>query len=507
MELQFCSNRSSAALSSYGSKASFFVPAIGAFPLTYQWLLDGTNILGATNAILTLDGVQFSDAARYSVIIGNQFGTVTSPEATLNVIPLRIATQPQGTSTFRGDNVSLSVSVDGQGPFNYQWALNGQELVGATSSSLLLSNAQPFQSGDYSVSIQNSVGSITSSVANVLISEVAEWGDPSVASAYLPPTTLTNTIAVAASEYRNLALKKDGTVAAWGGDTYGPVDPPVGLTNVIAVADSMTESLALLSDGTVVGWGRNSTPPDDLTNVVAIAAGIDFSMALKADGTVAAWGMDTEGSTEVPPNLSNVVSIAACSYAALALKQDGHVVAWGWGYHGQTNVPPYSDIVAIGSGYDYCAALRANGSIVVWGDNQIVGATNLAGVVSISCGENFMSALKSDGTVIQWGNQTSTPARLRNVVAISCGFYQTLALIGDAPPIMDPPLSPQARNGNTFSVAVPTRSGKVYALEYKNSLNDPVWTALPLQAGDGTTKSLVDPTANTSRRFYRVQVW
>jgi len=492
----------------YGSTACLFVPATGAFPLTYQWLLDGTNILGATNAILTIDGIQFSDAARYSVIVSNQFGTVTTPEAALNVVPLRITTQPQGTSTFRGDNVSLSVGVDGQGPFFYQWTLDGQELSGATGSSLQLSNAQPFQSGGYSVSIQNA-GSITSSVANVLISEVALWGDPALANGYAVPTTLTNIIAVAASRYRNLALKKDGTVAAWGGDTYGPVDPPDGLTNVIAVAASMTESLALLADGTVVGWGRNSTPPDGLTNVVAIAAGIDFSIALKADGTVNAWGFDTYGSTEVPPDISNVVSVAACSYAGLALKRDGSVTAWGWGYHGQTNVPPFNDFVAIGSGYDYCAALRANGAIVIWGDNQIVGdvPAKLTGVISISCGWDFMSALKSDGTVVLWGNQTNTPARLRNVVAISSGYYHTLALIGDAPLILNPPFSPPKCSGNTFSIDVPTRSGKVYDLEYKNSLNDASWTPLPLQAGDGSMRLLTDPTASGPQRFYRVRVW
>ncbi len=494
----------------YGSKASLFVPATGAFPLTYQWRLDGTNITGATNAILTIDNVQFSDAARYSVVVSNQFGTVTTADAALSVVPSHVTTQPHGTSTFRGDNVALSVGVDGQGPFSYHWTLNGQELSESKSSSLQLSNAQPFQSGAYRVYIQNAAGSITSSIANVIISEVALWGDPNVASAYAVPTTLTNIIAVAASEYRNVALKKDGTVTAWGGTTYGPVDPPDGLTNVIGVAASMTESLALLADGTVVGWGRNSTPPDGLSNVVAIAAGIDFSVALKADGTVTAWGIDTYGSTEVPPDLSNVVSVAACSYAGLALKRDGNVVAWGWGYHGQTNVPPFNDFVAIGSGYDYCAALRANGTIVVWGDNQIVGSppANVTSVISISCGWDFMSALKSDGTVVLWGNQTNTPDRLRNVVAISCGYYHTLALIGDLPLVPNPPFSPPVCTSNTFSIDVPTRSGKVYGLEYKNSPNDAEsWAPLPLQAGNGSSVRLSDPTASAPQRFYRVRVW
>jgi len=496
----------------YGSKVALFVPASGGFPLTYQWLCDGTNIPGATNAILIIDSVGFNNVGHYSVVVSNPFGQVTSPQAALNVVPLRITRQPQNISTFRGDDVSLSVTVDGQGPFAYQWALNGLALADATGSSLQLSNAQTFQSGGYSVSVRNSAGSVTSSIANVLISEVAVWGDAYFDSAYhftkVPPG-LTNIVAVAASEYRNHALKKDGTVVAWGTDTYGPLQPPDGLSNVISVAASMTHSLALLADGTVVGWGRNSTPPDDLSNVVAISAGIDFSIALKAGGTVTTWGFDTYGSTESPPDLSNVVAVAACSYAGLALKRDGRVVAWGWGYHGQTNVPPFSDIVAIGSGYDYCAALRENGAIVIWGDNQLVPnvPSNLTGVISIGCGSDFMSALKRDGTVVLWGYQTDTPARLRNVVAIASGFYQTLALVGEGPPILKAAFSTPVMSGNTFSVSLPTRSGRVYSLEFKTSLDEPAWGALPLQAGDGSMKVLTDPTASASQRFYRVRVW
>jgi alpha-tubulin suppressor-like RCC1 family protein len=496
----------------YGAKVALFVPATGGFPLTYQWLCDGTNVPGATNAVLIIDAVGFSNAAHYSVVVSNAFGQVTSTQAALNVVPMRITRQPQDVSTFRGDDVSLSVAVDGQVPFAYQWRLNGVDLAGATGSSLQLSNGQPWQSGGYSVSIQNVAGRVTSSVANVLISEVAVWGDAYFDGYYLftrVPAGLTDIVAVAASEYRNHALKKDGSLLTWGIDTYGPLQPPDGLSNVISIAASMTHSLALLADGTVVGWGRNSTPPDDLSNVVAIAAGIDFSIALKSDGTVATWGFDTYGSTESPPDLSNVVAVAACSYAGLALKRDGHVAAWGWGYHGQTNVPSFNDIVAIGSGYDYCAALRENGAIVIWGDNQLVPNVppNLTGVISIGCGSDFMSALNRDGTVVLWGYQTDTPARLRNVAAIASGFYQTLALVGDGPAVLKVPFSTPARSGNTFSVSLPTRSGRVYALEYKMSLDEPVWAALPLRAGNGNMTLLTDPTASASQRFYRVREW
>jgi hypothetical protein len=95
----------------------------------------------------------------------------------------------------------------------------------------------------------------------------------------------------------------------------------VGLGNVVAVAAGVDHSLALKSDGTVVAWGGNSSGqtnvPAGLGNLVAVAAGFQFSLALKNDGTVVAWG--ASGPTSVPVGLNNVVALAPGCYA-------GHVL-------------------------------------------------------------------------------------------------------------------------------------------------------------------------------------
>ena len=48
-----------------------------------------------------------------------------------------------------------------------------------------------------------------------------------------------------------------GTVAAWGDDSQGQCDVPGGLSNVVAVAGGGAHSLALRADGTVAAWGDN----------------------------------------------------------------------------------------------------------------------------------------------------------------------------------------------------------------------------------------------------------
>ena len=72
-----------------GYTASLAVAAESPSAVAYQWLWDGTNVLaGATNASLALTNAQLSQSGTYAVVITNVYGAVTSPAATLTVLPL-----------------------------------------------------------------------------------------------------------------------------------------------------------------------------------------------------------------------------------------------------------------------------------------------------------------------------------------------------------------------------------------------------------------------------------
>ena len=51
-----------------------------------------------------------------------------------------------------------------------------------------------------------------------------------------------------------------------------------------------------------------------------------------------------------------------------------------------------------------------------------------------------------------------------------------------------------------------TISGKVYAIEYKDSLDDPVWQLLQSVTGDGNPHTITAPTSAASQRFFRLRV-
>lgn len=313
-----------------------------------------------------------------------------------------------------------------------------------------------------------------------------------------------------------MAIRPDGTVVAWGDNLAGEADVPPGLREMVAVAAGEKHGVALRMDGTVASWGARwlppgvTNPPPDLSHVVGIAAGGDSSLALRSDGTVVQWPTN-----EVPAGLGNVVAVAEGNDHSLALKADGTVVAWGNNSYGQTDVPEaLSDVVGIAAGRRYSLALRADGSVMGWGDNsqgQIEVPPDLTDVVAIDAGWDTSLALRSDGTVAAWGSnrygQTELPAELSNVVAISMGAAQGWALVGDGPPSPTASVSSPNWSDGEFSVTVQGQSGRVYRLEYRDSLSSGDWKPLPLAAGRAGTLMLKDDSAKGSQRFYRVRRW
>jgi hypothetical protein len=70
-----------------GAAVNVRVYADGEPPPTYQWFLNGTNILSCTSSNLVLTNILFSQSGTYFVVVTNLFGAVTSAPATINVIP------------------------------------------------------------------------------------------------------------------------------------------------------------------------------------------------------------------------------------------------------------------------------------------------------------------------------------------------------------------------------------------------------------------------------------
>jgi hypothetical protein len=70
-----------------------------------------------------------------------------------------------------------------------------------------------------------------------------------------------------------------------------------------------------------------------------------------------------------------------------------------------------------------------------------------------------------------------------------------------APVIINPKLT-----GTTLTLSVPTQVGANYVLEFKNALNDAVWTPIQTNNGNGAQMTLTNTGATGQSRFYRILV-
>ena len=152
-----------------GANAIFGANSSG-YPHSYQWLYEGTPIDSATNGSLVILNSQVANSTNYQIVISNASGVVTSAVAQLWFRPT-ISSQPQPPSqvVMTNDPVSYSVGADGTAALIYQWRLNGAAIGGATDASYSIASAQISDIGDYTVVITNSVGSVTSQIATLVV--------------------------------------------------------------------------------------------------------------------------------------------------------------------------------------------------------------------------------------------------------------------------------------------------------------------------------------------------
>ncbi len=253
-------------------------------------------------------------------------------------------------------------------------------------------------------------------------------------------------VKLASGNNHTLAVLENGKVMAWGDNKSGqlgigtsdPTSPAPtlvqGLTDVIDVAGGMGHSLALKKDGTVWAWGanhdgqlgngtqtkvsadyttvledHNSTVPVQVTgldHVTAIAAGWSSSFALKEDGTVWSWGSNTGGTLGQGANaggnqatpkqvveLTDVSSISSGWNQGHAIKKDGTSWSWGMNTHATagdgTQTIEDSNTHAKIENHDHYAPVK------IAGDHRFVLIAPMHNAGSY--------AVEADGTLWYWG--------------------------------------------------------------------------------------------------------
>ena len=314
---------------------------------------------------------------------------------------------------------------------------------------------------------------------------------------------------LAAGRFNTCAIDVGGALWCWGDNSFGQLAQAIGgsapsptrvtaLGNeVIDVAIGQYHVCALKHDGTVWCWGGNSsgqigdgtttsrTSPTEvsaLATVVGISAGTAHTCAVKNDGSVFCWGYNDasqlgDGTTidqSTPVQvaaMANAIDVHGGGAYSCARKADGSAWCWGhgeWGELGSGSIilrsPPVqvaipgNSVALMGTGPDHACGAKTDGNLYCWGLNAgDLGGVNASGptvalptwvdslfgeVSSVSAGEGHTCVTESDGTVWCFGDngvgelsgtsQTSlTPTQVVGVpsaVQVVAGGSHTCAL-------------------------------------------------------------------------------
>ena len=322
-----------------GTVASFSVTVSNAPDPWYQWCFNGTALTNQTNAILTLNNVQTTNAGGYTVVLTNVVGSVTSPVATLTIWSAPVITsQPQSQTNIVGSNATFSVAASGIPAPWYQWCFNGAALTNQTNVTLTLNNVQTTDAGSYTVVLTNTVGAITSAVATLTI-----WSVPTITSQPQNQTNIVGTVATFSVTASNLPAPSYQWYKSVTNDQWSVISNAtssqlsisncqssdagsytVVLTNVVGAVTSSVATLTIWSAPTI------TSQPLSMTNI----AGTVASFSASASGSPTPWYQwyksvtsnqwsAVSNATDYQLSISNCQSSDAGSYTVVATNMVG----------------------------------------------------------------------------------------------------------------------------------------------------------------------------------------
>lgn len=104
-------------------------------------------------------------------VLNNNNGIVAYEIKTAPALAPEIIVEPVDQLLPTGSKATFSIAVKGATPLTYQWFKNNNPLAGQTSSTLTITSVGSADVGEYKVTVSNAVGSDTSAVANLNLTD------------------------------------------------------------------------------------------------------------------------------------------------------------------------------------------------------------------------------------------------------------------------------------------------------------------------------------------------
>jgi len=130
------------------------------------------------------------------------------------------------------------------------------------------------------------------------------------------------------------------------------------------------------------------------------------------------------------------IQISLGRYHSIALRVNGSLVSWG-DENLTLDTPIENDFIQISAGNSYSIALRRDGTLISWGDDDDIVSDTPKGsdFTKISAGNYHCIALRKNGSVVSWGDDTygqvSNTPRDNDFIQISAGGSNSIAIRRD----------------------------------------------------------------------------
>jgi len=177
---------------------------------------------------LSISTFSAADVGVYFVTVNNGLGaSVTSSNAELHTSDPFIAAQPQSRTNIYGTSASFQITPSGTAPFSYQWhkagfgdLSDGGNISGSRSNILTIGSVAYPDSGTYSVTVSNSMGTAESATADLTVRDPAIVSQP-VSVTNNPGTTASFHVSAVGAPTLTYQWQKDGNDIFDGGNYSG----------------------------------------------------------------------------------------------------------------------------------------------------------------------------------------------------------------------------------------------------------------------------------------------
>jgi len=269
-------------------------------------------------------------------------GSTSAPAITL---------QPQSQIIAPGSNVTFTASATGDAPLRYQWSFNGNAISGASHTSYSITNAQFADAGNYAVFVTNDSGSVTSSVAMLIVGIAPTISSQPQSQNTNVGSTVTFNVEANGTPAPNFQWRLNGnpiggaTNSSYTRTNVQPADTGDYAVLVTNVAGSIVSSNAMLSvnSGTptiIAQWNFNSvsadtnvatgiTTPSIGSGTAALIGGATATFATGSTGDPASSGSDNSAwNTTSYPAATAKNKTAGVQFNVSTAGKENIVVSW-----------------------------------------------------------------------------------------------------------------------------------------------------------------------------------